>query len=173
MRRFNLIVMACCALLALAAPASAQRSRWFYNPYRTDVVQTRALPDSPENLVRFWYEKYFNREPDPSGMATWAGSIRNGQAPEAMLAGILNSDEYYNKAGGTPEGLIQTLFTDVVGRAPTAAEFDYWMNRYLQAGGQDVAYALITRYPQSWTGQTARAEDFRSFYRRPAVPFRR
>ena len=47
------------------------------------------------------------------------------------------------------------------------------MNRYLQAGGQDVAYALITRYPQSWTGQTTRAEDFRSFYRRPAVPFRR
>ena len=67
---------------------------------------------------------------------------------------------------------MQTLFSDVVGRAPTAGEFDYWMNRYLQAGGQDVAYALITRYPQSWTGQTTRAEDFRSFYRRPAVPFR-
>ncbi|HEV3446786.1 MAG TPA: DUF4214 domain-containing protein [Gemmataceae bacterium] len=106
---------------------------WYHEAHR------RAFPENPENLVRTWYEKYLNREPDPDGLSTWVGALVSGQSPESVLAGILNSDEYYIRAGNTPDGFIQKLFTDVVGRQPTPRELDYWMNRLYQSGRQDTA----------------------------------
>src|ERR1019366_3856763 len=67
---------------------------------------------------------------------------------------------YYTRCGATPEGYVQTLFTDVNGRPPSRAENEYWGGRLLRAGGRapdyeervDLAYALLARYPQTWQG---------------------
>ena len=80
--------------------------------------------------------------------------------PDRILAGILGSDEYYLRSGGTPQGYVQTLFTDVNGRQPTAAEYGFWVNRLVQVGGAapdfeqrvDLAYEMLARYPQNWQG---------------------
>ena len=162
------VILSCLTLLAAGLLAPAQyRYHWYHEAHR------RAYPERPEELVRSWYEKFLNREPDPDGLATWAGAIRNGQPPEQVLAGILNSDEYYAKAGNSPEGFIETLFQDVVGRRPTDREFDYWVRRAYRESRTDVAYALLARYPQSWQTEPYYPDSYRYDYRRPTWPYRR
>ena len=77
------VILSCLTLLAAGLLAPAQyRYHWYHEAHR------RAYPERPEELVRSWYEKFLNREPDPDGLATWAGAIRNGQPPEQVLAGL-------------------------------------------------------------------------------------
>ena len=67
-----------------------------------------------------------------------------------VLAGILSSDEYYARGGNTPDGFIRTLFVDLTGRQPTPRELDYRLRRLYSGQRSDVAYEVLTRYPQSW-----------------------
>jgi hypothetical protein len=120
------------------APPALPQAPWGPAGYR------RASPDRPEDLVRSWYRTYLNREPDPQ-WAVWVDAVRNGQEPNSVLASILSSQEYYDKAGGTPEGFVQTLFRDVTGRRPTPSEMDYWVRRTYDRDRTDVAYAVLTR----------------------------
>src|SRR5262249_40060503 len=99
-----------------------------------------------------WYRQFLNRDADPSGMAAWTDSLRGGNPPEAVLGTILASDEYYRKAGYTPEGFVQSLYRDVVGRYPTREEFSYWLQRTNAEGRQSAATALLAQYPQVWQG---------------------
>jgi hypothetical protein len=104
----------------------------------------RPVPASPEELVRSWYQKFLHRDPDPQ-WSVWVEAVRNGQEPNAVLAAILGSQEYYNNAGGTPEGFVQALFQDLSGRRPTPEEMGYWVRRVLDRDRNDMAYALLTR----------------------------
>ncbi len=121
----------------LAAPAATQA------PSRPEAYQG-ANPDRSEDLVRSWYQKYLHREPDPQ-WAVWVDAVRNGQEPNAVLASILGSQEYYDKAGGTPERFVQTLYRDVTGRPPTRGEMEYWVRRANDRDRTDVAYGVLTR----------------------------
>jgi hypothetical protein len=104
----------------------------------------RAAQGSPEDLVRSWYVQFLHREPDPL-WSVWVEAVRNGQEPNAVLAAILSSQEYYDKAGGTPEGFVQALFQDTTGRRPTPEEMGYWIRRVVDRDRTDVAYAVLTR----------------------------
>ena len=104
-----------------------------------------------ESLVDGWYAKFLNRQRDPYA-AVWIDSIRQGQPPNSVLAKILGSQEYYDKSGDNPQGFIQTLYQDVTGRQPSPQELNYWMQRMSISDRTDVAYELLTRYPQSWQG---------------------
>jgi len=143
MRRF--LVPAALGLLALATPALPQ---WLPDARRAHEMHHYARPDQAEQLVRGWYLKYLNRDVDPTGYQSWVNGLRSGTSPEMTLAGILSSDEYYMKGGSTPEGYVQTLFRDLAGRAPTPREMDYWVRRVCTEPRNDVAYAMVTRYPQ-------------------------
>ena len=118
-------------------------------PPRSYPVPSQYYPEDEHALVRSWYRKYLNREGDPAGVALWVGSLRQGNPPEAVLATILASDEYYRKAGGTPHGLVQTLFLEITGRTPTGAERGYWENRLYRGERMDGIYDLLLRYPQT------------------------
>jgi hypothetical protein len=99
---------------------------------------------SPEELVRSWYQRFLHRDPDPL-WSVWVEAVRYGQEPNAVLAAILGSQEYFNNAGGTPEGFVQALYQDISGRRPTPEEMGYWVRRVLDRDRNDVAYALLTR----------------------------
>jgi hypothetical protein len=132
MRRF--IAGAVLGVLFLAPPAPAQYG-----------------PGDPASLVASWYARYLNRQPDPYA-AYWTGLVQQGQPPEQVLSQILGTQEYYDKGGGTPEGFLQTLYQDVVGRPPAAQEMGYWLPRLAYTPRSDVAYTVLTRFPQE--GQT-------------------
>lgn len=136
-RSFVLVVP---VLLASAGLTSAQYS-YFY---------PTALPGDGRLLVKAWYEHYLGREPDP-GALYWIRDLQQGYAPEQVLSTILSSQEYLARAGGTRTGLVRQLFLDVVGRQPTDAEMDYWQGRLRLDSSRDVAYQMLTRYPQDWT----------------------
>jgi hypothetical protein len=113
------------------------------------------LPDSGGGgvaLVDGWVRQFIGRAPNRqdiiNGRAIDDGSLN----PDDLLVGILSCDEYYRRAGGDDARYVQKLYRDVVGRAPTQRDMDYW-NRRLQDGPAgmdgrtDVVAALLQRYP--------------------------
>jgi hypothetical protein len=149
MRRTNVWCFLALALLGIPALATPVASQYFPDARRAYDAHWGAYADRPEELVRYWYRRYLNRDVDPVGYETWVNSLRSGNAPEMVLAGILSSDEYYSRGGGTPEGYVTVLVQDLTGRPPTPQEQQYWARRVYYEPRSDVAYALLTRYPQS------------------------
>lgn len=154
----------------------------------------------PDRLVDYYYRTYLGRAPDPSA-APWVDQLRRGAAPDSVLASILGSDEYYQRAGSTAEGFMRTLFSDVLGRLPTGRERDSFVRRQYTVSRKDLAYELLTQNAGAWVGTFRLSERERDRlrereherervlqqerererdrhrddhdYRRPPLPFRR
>src|SRR5579862_7942657 len=90
----------------------------------------------PNALVDSWYRTYLGRAAD-SGMTYWVSQLVQGIPPDAVIAGILASDEYYTRAGGTPQGFVTLLFNDILKRPPSAGEVDFWVRRMYTESRQD------------------------------------
>jgi hypothetical protein len=110
---------------------------------------------------------------DPSGLTTWTNALHSGSSPAFTLSGILGSDEYYARAGYSPQGFIRTLFADLTGREPTYEDFNYWLRRLAFEDRRDVAYALLESYPQSWRAAPRYYPGENGYYRSPYRPYRR
>jgi len=147
-------------LLACALPSSGQYGRYGGHGDR-----------EADRTVRGWYERFLGREPDSSA-AGWVQGLQSGQDPEQLLAGILGSDEYYTRAGGTPRGFIQRLYLDLLTRRPTPREEDYWLRRMYHDSRTDVAHALLSRNAQSWDRDRGPDWPERHDYRRPVSRYR-
>lgn len=99
------------------------------------MVVAAAAPVAAQNearLVSGWYRTYLHRRPDADGLNNCAYQLRSGESPDAVKAGLIGSDEYYQLHGGTPWGFVGGMFDDVLGRAPTRRDTDYWLNRLNQ-----------------------------------------
>jgi hypothetical protein len=134
----------------------------------TPAVSAQYPVDNSARLVRSWYQRFLQREPDRQGLSGWVEEVRRGTPPEAVLSGILGGTEYYDRCGDSPEGFVETLFQDLLGRPPNQREFSYWVGRTAYESNQDVAYALLRRYPDSWdSGRYSRDRYEEREYRRP------
>jgi len=154
----------------LAAPAWSQ-----YPP----PPGAGAAAGGAQQLVDSWYQHFLNRQRDAYG-SVWIDALQQGQPPEAVLSKILGSQEYFDKGGGTPEGFINTLYLDATGRQPSPQETQAWVQRLYQTDRNDVAYQILTRYPQSWQagvqpGYNPGQPSYNSSYdyRPPYYPYRR
>jgi hypothetical protein len=157
MRRFIIVAALAAPLAALGpAPSDAQR----YHGRRGDGYA----------LIDGWFRQFLRRpatkENIPAGDMIDDGRV----TPEAMLAGILASPEYYNRAGND-RGFIRNLFTDLAGRRPSPREAAYWFRRLLaQPAGLDgrieVASEMLQRFPQRMSVKDE-DEDEDYHYRRP------
>jgi hypothetical protein len=56
------------------------------NEYRTDFIQG-------------WYQKYLSRAASGSEVSAWLGTFDSGGTDEQIIAAIVGSDEYFNRAG--------------------------------------------------------------------------
>jgi hypothetical protein len=130
--------------LASSGPVTAQRLGLHARPpfpaFSGDVA-TR--------LVWSWYRDFLGREPDPGGLRTHVTLLRQGHPPEVVLAGIVGSDEYYQRAGRRSEAFVRALFLDLAGRRPTPAEVRHWRQRSRVVGRQGVAYEMILLFPRA------------------------
>lgn len=150
-------------LLSCALPSSGQSGR----------IDER----DAERTVHRWYERFLGRDPDRfSGGHVRA--LRAGTAPEQVLAGILGSDEYYRRAGGTPGRFVSRLYEDLVGRRPTPREEESWARQLYHSSRDDVAYSILTRYAQDWDDHDRERDrdrdrwSDRHDYRRPQYRYR-
>jgi hypothetical protein len=106
--------------------------------------------DDPMALVDSWYRAYLGRSAlDDPGSAAWLNLLRQGNSPLAVQAGILASDEYYNRNGGTPQGYIQGLYRDALRRSPTPVDYDFWVRRAYTQDRTALSTELLTLNPGS------------------------
>ena len=109
----------------------------------------------PNSLVDYWYRTYLGRAPDPGGLANWANELNQGVPPDQVLATILGSDEYYQRGGSTPQGFIGRLYSDVLGRAPTPVELNFWVQRMYVEDRIPLSQEILDQNPGVWVGSNA------------------
>lgn len=150
------------ALSALILATSGTQAQSYYP--RTDT------PGNPQTLVRSWYEHYLHREPD-AGASAWVKSLSHNSSPEDVLASILSSQEYYALAGNSVPGFVRQLYLDILGREPSGSEITFWANRVRYESRKDVAYTLLSRHPQNWSGTAAPPPNYDpGYYPDPTSP---
>lgn len=129
----RLLIIPALLLVVVAAPTPAQHR----------VRGARAL-------VTSWYGRYLERGLGPGEGLGHIDALRSGVDPNEVLAGILGSQEYYYKAGQTPDAFVRRLYADLAGRAPTNRELAYWSAEVYRQPLRNIAYSLLTRFPQTW-----------------------
>jgi hypothetical protein len=98
----------------------------------------RDFLDSPEyeqRIVNDFYQTFLNRQADPDGLQSWMRLLAAGASQESVATGIVGSPEFYADAGGTPGGFVQTLYHNLLGRAPDSPGESYWSGRTQLANG--------------------------------------
>lgn len=124
----------------LLVPSSAPAQTFYYS--------RGSAASNPATLVRSDYEGYLRREPGPAA-STWIQARRTGSTPQAVLSGILSSDEYYAAAGGTQPAYVRQLYVDVIGRDPLPAEINYWAGRLDYESRENVTHQMLRQHPQN------------------------
>jgi hypothetical protein len=94
-------------------------------------------------MVASWYQRYLDRYPDPDGLRSWADHLRRGGDPLDVEAGILSSDEYWERAGSNPSGWVDRMFRDTTGRPPSLRDFRYWSERARRGDRQRIAREFL------------------------------
>ncbi|MGB0597314.1 MAG: YbaY family lipoprotein [Rubripirellula sp.] len=84
------------------------------------------------------YQRYLNRAPSSLELAAWHQvpdvEFRLTQLPLELMA----SQEYFDRVGDNNSVWIRKVFGEVIGRTPSALEFDQWMRRFA-----DVRYSRM------------------------------
>jgi len=112
---------------------------------RTQVAQ--GIAGSQEALgrdVNLFYNVLLGRAADTGGLDYWMGRLDFGATLDQVKAGILGSNEFFTKAGGTPQGFLDSLYHDELGRPVDSVGLSYWEGQ-LNAGASrtDVADGVL------------------------------
>lgn len=98
-------------------------------------AQARAVDDI--------YRDYLQRQPDAGGRANFEAFLNNGGTRTIARAAVLGAEEYYQRRGASDDGtFLNALYQDVLGRAPTTAEREFY-GPLLRRGTSRVAVAAV------------------------------
>jgi hypothetical protein len=106
---------------------------WFRIGSAGEVFPPGPFGETP-GIQNVWYA---------AGLAFWLTAMENGLTDEQLEAAFIGSPEYYQHAGGTDRGWVETMYQDLLGRRPDAAGENAWLQ--LLAGGANrarVAYGF-------------------------------
>ncbi|HEV3343943.1 MAG TPA: ELWxxDGT repeat protein [Pirellulales bacterium] len=87
------------------------------------------------HLVNGYFEQFLQRAADPTALAFFVSEFEAGATSYTVQAQILTSSEFMTLSGSV-NGFISNLYGDLLNRAPSDAEFGYWvaqMNNGLSA----------------------------------------
>lgn len=100
-------------------------------------------PASTAGQVVRLYNAALGRSPDGGGLAYWAEALQGGARLRALAGGFLDSAEFTRRYGWRDDaGFVDTLYQNVLGRAPDAGGSAYWTGQ-LASGAQDRADVLV------------------------------
>lgn len=138
-------------------PAILLFAGWGHAQY--EAFYPAGEPRDPRMLVTGWYQHFLGRGQDP-GTLFWVHDLQQGFSPQQVLSTILSSREYFLRAGGTQDGLIERLYLDLTGHKPSAKELKYWQGRLKVDSIQDMTYQMLSRNPKDWPdgGPNAKAK---------------
>lgn len=89
------------------------------------------------------YQEVLGRAPDPGGMTHWRNEIAAGRATvDDVKRRFYDSQEYYNRSGGTPEGYIDLLYRTMFARPASAWEIAHWTARIGEIGRSRVVDSI-------------------------------
>jgi hypothetical protein len=111
------------------------------------------------------YRDVFGREPDAGGLAYWVTMLKTGVSTEKFVALQYSSLEAYQRAGGTDQAWVTWVFSNAVGRTPTADELATFTKQVKQQDRGSVSTAIY-RYLDSARNQAE--VIYRLILKRPA-----
>jgi hypothetical protein len=100
-------------------------------------------------LVDSWYVTYLGRSAQGGEEQGWVAALLRGATEEQLLAALLSSDEFFNRAGtlgfaGTPnQQYIEALYSLLLKRSASSAEVSGWQAALATAGRNGVAAAFL------------------------------
>ncbi len=99
-------------------------------------LQVQAASSESRQTVQSMYVAYYGRPGDPAGVAWWADQLEiNGGDLSQIINQFGNSDEYLERFSGiSTQSLIESLYTQMFGRAAESAGRDWWAQQI--DGGQ-------------------------------------
>jgi hypothetical protein len=89
------------------------------------------------------YQQYLGRQADGGGMSRWLRAYDQGGI-QAVLQGVLSSQEYFNRQGGSVLGFVQALYRDLLGRSAGQSEVNRWVPAAGQSGADVVRRILAS-----------------------------
>lgn len=132
---------------------------------------TRAVSSSDEWAavnVAALYRSALRREPDPAGKDLWVGRIRRGATLQQAAAALYGSGEYYATAGSSPEGFVDSLYRDLLGRPADPGGLVTWTRRLAAGTSRDSVAAAL--YGSGEARSRRVAERYDAVLERPADP---
>ncbi|HSL57150.1 MAG TPA: DUF4214 domain-containing protein [Acidimicrobiales bacterium] len=92
-------------------------------PARPVITTGSGIDDSIARL----YLAFFERAPDPSGLAFWVGRYRQGQRLDTIADAFTRSPEFTSTYGSLNSGaFVALVYRNVLGRQPDPTGYDYW-----------------------------------------------
>lgn len=93
------------------------------------------------------YVEVLGRKPDAAGMKHWYDRIRSGTASvDDVKRRFYDSQEYYNRSGGTAEGYVTLLYETMFERRASVREAAYWSGKIDEMGRSRVVDAIWFSY---------------------------
>jgi hypothetical protein len=75
------------------------------------------------------YQIYLGRNPSPAEVNYWVDQfVNHGASNEDVIAGFVGSAEYFVKNYNNVQDYLDTVYQDVLGRAPDPAGYNSWIN---------------------------------------------
>ncbi len=159
-RRFTacLAGAAVAATLTFTGPAGATAEYDSIGP----AADLQELTDSPryfevtDGPVLRLYRAFFNRDADVAGARYWIDLHRGDTTLEDLAWGFSNSEEFTDRYGSdlSNSEFLTILYSNILGRTPDTAGFDYWLGEMNNGLGKDGVVRWITanaefidRYP--------------------------
>jgi hypothetical protein len=84
-------------------------------------------PEYYSGVVIGAYQRYLGRTPSDAEVAGWVTQMQNGLTDEHLEAGFIGSPEYIANHGGQGAGWVTGMYHDLLGRTPSQAEVDGWV----------------------------------------------
>ena len=114
------------------------------NDIKATFDQVTGLDTDSGKMFRL-YNASFKRLPDPDGLAYWIDNFSSGRNTIRVVASsFLGSAEFAERYGSnvTDEKFVNTLYQNVLGRAPDTSGLNYWLGQ-LSSGAETRYEALL------------------------------
>lgn len=82
-----------------------------------------------------WYRQYLGRAATSQELTVWQSHLQAGRSPQDILAYILGSPEYFDRMGNQRDPYLAAVYSNLMGRQPTAADLQQFATQYQQYGG--------------------------------------
>jgi hypothetical protein len=131
--------------VVVASPAAGDESDAPPAPPAPVVTSTGSGID--DSIVRL-YAAFFDRAPDPTGLAHWSARYRRGERLASIADRFADSAEFRARYGGLdPAAFVALVYQNVLGRQPDERGHAYWTDQL--ARGVIGRGNLMTQFSES------------------------